>query len=1375
MIDDTVYLVLTCISVVLVILPIPWHLSAWNSATCYMMLWTTIGSIIHIANTIIWRDNLSNPSPTYCDISTKIIVGLSMAIPLASLCINRRLYNIATMQAVAVTKAQKKRDVIIDTLIAVLVPMIFMAVHYTMQGHRYDIIENYGCWPTTYNTAPAYVLVFAPPIAVCCISLVYCILSLRAFIKRRAEFNELLRSTATGLNSTRYFRLMALASSEMIIGLPTSLYFFITNLRIAGVAPWISWEDTHWNFSKVVFVPTYALKFSPETRVALELNRWAFPFIGFVFFAFFGLAEEARRNYRNAWFALLRPCGIRPRKVNASDKKTLGSSGRYDPSSSTADAVQLALPTYTYSKEAFDEHGAFAPALFTPDSGTFAQDEKVPRSPPPSPPALDSQRRTPDIPKPDDTVGSLPPQHLSSPPPRHVFLDRSLHYQSTCYIRYPYAPPRTSMIEDVNREARAANTPSIDNLLCLINQLGCILDWLFRFGEPLAADLCGGPSNLGLEARAAVAGKSSVRSEALVVADGSLRCVRQRRHLDQNQRRQAHMAYQQLTATSLTPSRAAPSPPANPRRAQEPSQYNSQYQSSPSYSPAFNLNPPAPAMSSYNTGYSGIGASPLRSSSAPSPSEIIRRGWASVKEDGFASFLWARKFLILRDQTLSFHKNESGSQTNVIYLRDITNIERTDLKPYCLLLDTKEKRFFFSLKNDEEVYGWQDDIYSRSPLMGVSNPTNFVHKIHVGFDPISGAFTVSVHPISVQFNLNSFQGLPEQWTRLLTQSAITREDYARNPQAVLEVLEFYTDHQKRAFEDDGMLAPPRLGTQPSNVGGGAPSSSRTPYDAGYNTPRFGDKTGLGGARAANGGMPDNQLNAPKAPAVAPRPGEIVNLPSSLSRPPPANNNYPTSNRPAPPRPLMAGRPAPPAPSMGGSRPDPNQLSQRSRPQGPPGAPSEVRPPAGGEGPSSSPSLAQQRPVVAQRPAEPSRKESFDRQEQPAPSRPVLPPSKSAPAPAQPATQPASGPAGSLVGPKPVKPLQTGKKLPGPSEGASSAPPPSQDNIAREKTPVPIEEGSRDAAAAALEKPTPKVEKRISTLTEAQIMDKLRSVVSSDDPKTMYSTIKKVGQGASGHVFVAKTHSTGKKVAIKQMDLTIQPRKELIVNEILVMKESQHPNIVNFLDSYLVKNTELWVVMEYMEGGALTDVIEHNQLEEDQISSICLETCKGLGHLHEQQIIHRDIKSDNVLLDAQGHVKITDFGFCAKLTDQKSKRATMVGTPYWMAPEVVKQKEYGAKVDIWSLGIMAIEMIENEPPYLDEEPLKALYLIATNGTPTLKKPEALSKELKSFLSVCLCVDVKSRATADELLGHEFLKKACALSGLAPLLRFRTKAA
>ena len=128
----------------------------------------------------------------------------------------------------------------------------------------------------------------------------------------------------------------------------------------------------------------------------------------------------------------------------------------------------------------------------------------------------------------------------------------------------------------------------------------------------------------------------------------------------------------------------------------------------------------------------------------------------------------------------------------------------------------------------------------------------------------------------------------------------------------------------------------------------------------------------------------------------------------------------------------------------------------------------------------------------------------------------------------------------------------------------------------------------------------------------------------------------------------------------------------------------------------------------------------------------------------------------------------DFGFCAKLTFDKSKRATMVGTPYWMAPEVVKQKEYGSKVDIWSLGIMAIELIENEPPYLNEEPLKALYLIATNGTPKLKSPERLSMSLKQFLSNCLCVDVRSRSTAADLLQSDFLRRASPAT-LAPLLK------
>lgn len=302
-----------------------------------------------------------------------------------------------------------------------------------------------------------------------------------------------------------------------------------------------------------------------------------------------------------------------------------------------------------------------------------------------------------------------------------------------------------------------------------------------------------------------------------------------------------------------------------------------------------------------------------------------------------------------------------------------------------------------------------------------------------------------------------------------------------------------------------------------------------------------------------------------------------------------------------------------------------------------------------------------------------------------------------------------------------------------------------------------------------------LKKEREKLNDMQVIAKLKTVVNNNDPTPLFKIIEKAGQGASGAVYLAELLTqNNQKVAIKQMDLNVQPRKELIINEILVMKDSQHKNIVNFLDSYLRGNLDLWVIMEYMEGGSLTEVIENNEfkLTEKQIATICFETLKGLQHLHNKHIIHRDIKSDNVLLDARGNVKITDFGFCAKLTDQRNKRATMVGTPYWMAPEVVKQKEYDEKVDVWSLGIMTIEMIEGEPPYLNEEPLKALYLIATNGTPKLKKPEALSNSIKKFLSICLCVDVRYRASTDELLEHSFVQhKLGRVEELAPLLEWR----
>jgi len=269
------------------------------------------------------------------------------------------------------------------------------------------------------------------------------------------------------------------------------------------------------------------------------------------------------------------------------------------------------------------------------------------------------------------------------------------------------------------------------------------------------------------------------------------------------------------------------------------------------------------------------------------------------------------------------------------------------------------------------------------------------------------------------------------------------------------------------------------------------------------------------------------------------------------------------------------------------------------------------------------------------------------------------------------------------------------------------------------------------------------------------LQKLYSLAPKVDPTHRFFIGDKIGSGATGNVCMATDVEEFEIVAVKEIIIRRQVCTSYLINEIFIMKACEHPNIVRFILAN-VWNGSVWLAMELMDGGSLTDLIDKAEpLPESIIAYICQEVLQGISYLHSHNIMHRDIKSDNILLNTLGQIKLADFGHSKMLARSTDTRTSAVGTPYWVSPEISMGSEYGIKTDIWSLGIVLIEMLEGQPPNRAMDPRLAFLCVGDNGPPELNSETQASVLLRDFLDKCLQVDAKERASADELLKHPFL--------------------
>ncbi|KAI0920344.1 hypothetical protein AcV5_010544 [Taiwanofungus camphoratus] len=355
---------------VVALVPMAWHLQAWNAGTCIYMIWASFASLIEFVDAVVWNGSTHNIAPVWCDISTKFLIGAGVGIPASSLCINRRLYKISSIQAATITREDKRRAVFEDIAIGVGVPTLIMILHYVVQGHRFNILENVGCTPDIWNTPPAYPLVFMWPVLLGCISFVYAALTLRAFWRRRAQFNQLLASN-NAMTVSRYFRLMLLCCIEMACTVPLGAFSMYINNTGLHIAPYVSWSNAHYDFSFVEIFPAAIWTSRHPFYISVQMGRWIYPCSAFLFFALFGFANEARRHYRLAFWWIAKRFGCRSSQKRSSNGPTIFGRTVKLPGQSSRDTLPAYVPPAYVAQKSTDSMSSLFPMNADLEKGSF--------------------------------------------------------------------------------------------------------------------------------------------------------------------------------------------------------------------------------------------------------------------------------------------------------------------------------------------------------------------------------------------------------------------------------------------------------------------------------------------------------------------------------------------------------------------------------------------------------------------------------------------------------------------------------------------------------------------------------------------------------------------------------------------------------------------------------------------------------------------------------------------------------------------------------------------------------------------------------------------------------------------------------------------